>query len=238
MKVALIGYGRMGKEIEGVLKGKGHEVALVIDVDSRDKFTCDNISGVDVAIEFTTPATAFDNVRRCLEWGVPVVCGTTGWNDRLPEARDLCERLGGTFFYASNFSIGVNMFFALNEQLARMMNRFPEYDASMREAHHIHKKDAPSGTAVTLAEGILANLDRKMSWVNHETDEPSVLGIESIREGEIAGLHEVKYGSPADNITITHDAKNRSGFAQGVVMAAEFAQSHNGILSMREMLGF
>lgn len=238
MKVALIGYGRMGKEIEAVLREKGHEVVLIVDMDSAGRMTAENLRMADVAIEFTTPATAFANVSRCLEWGVPVVCGTTGWNDRLEEARELCLANGGTFFHASNFSIGVNIMFRLNEEFARMMSRFPEYGASIRETHHIHKKDAPSGTAVTLAEGIMANLESKLSWVNHQTDDTSVLGIESVREGEIFGIHEVAYDSPADRITLTHETKSRRGLAEGAVMAAEFTQKHRGVLTMKDLMGF
>lgn len=237
MKIALIGYGRMGREIEGVLRERGHEVVLVVGEDSQERFTRENLRKADAAIEFTTPATAFGNVSRCLEWGVPVVCGTTGWNDTLPEAYELCRRTGGTFFYASNFSIGVNILFSLNEELARIMNRFPQYGASIREIHHIHKKDSPSGTAVTLAEGVLANLDRKMSWVNHQTDDPHALGIESVREGEVFGLHEVRYDSPSDSIALVHDTKSRRGLAEGAVLAAEFTRENKGVLTMKDLLG-
>lgn len=226
----------MGREIEAVLRSRGHEVALIIDADNGDDFTRASMQGVDVAIEFTTPATAFYNVTKCIEWGVPVVSGTTGWNDTLGEAKLLCEMAGGTFFYASNYSIGMNIFFCLNEQLAKLMNGFPEYGLSIRETHHIHKKDAPSGTAITLAEGIMEHIGRKSSWVNHPTPEPSVLTIESVREGAVAGIHEVMYESEVDTIKIEHTSKSRMGLALGAVLAAEFTQGRKGVLSMRELL--
>ena len=169
--------------------------------------------------------------------GVPVVCGTTGWNERREEAEKLCEELDGTFFWSSNFSIGVNILFRVSEYLARIMDRFPEYAVSMREVHHTRKKDAPSGTAVTLAEGILRNIGRTEAWVNHETDCPSALGIVSVREGDVAGIHEGIYDSVADTITLCHEAKGRRGFAVGAVMAAEFAAGHKGVLTMDDMLG-
>lgn len=227
----------MGREIESVLLERGHETGIVIDMDSRDRFTEDNFMGIDVAIEFTTPATAFANVSRCLEWGIPVLCGTTGWNDKLPEARRLCSEKDGTFFFASNFSIGVNIFFRLNETLARMMSRFPEYGVSIRETHHIHKKDAPSGTAVTLAEGIMSNMEGKKEWVGYPTADKDKVGIESFREGEVFGNHLVEYSSAVDDIILIHDSKSRRGLALGAVLAAEFMQGRKGVLSMEDMLG-
>lgn len=234
MKAAIIGYGKMGREIESILAERGHEVVAVIDVGGS--ITTDTLAGAEVAIEFTTPETAFKNVRSCLEMRTAVVCGTTGWQENLPQARELCLRLGGTFFYSSNFSIGVNVFFAVNERLAELMSSFPQYDISMRETHHIHKKDAPSGTAVTLAEGILSSVERKLSWVNHPTLEPEVLGIESVREGEVFGVHEIKYESDTDSIEIIHSSKNRRGLALGAVLAAEYAIRHKGLLSMKDLL--
>lgn len=228
----------MGHEIEALLLKRGHEVPLKIDVSNHSDFNEENMSGIDAAIEFTSPHTAFGNVMDCLRWGVPVVCGSTGWNDRLEEARAYCREVGGTFFYASNFSVGVNVFFRINEYLARMMNGLPEYGVSMLEAHHSQKKDAPSGTAVTLAEGILENIGRKESWVNHETIDESTLGIVSLREGDVPGTHAVKYESPADTIEIIHTAKSRAGFALGAVLAAEYAAAHKGVLSMSDLLKF
>lgn len=240
MNIALIGYGKMGKEIESLLLKKGHNVPLIIDIDNSSDLTEANmrLKQIDVAVEFTTPSHAFGNVSRCLEWNIPVVCGTTGWQDKLDDAKRLCVELGGTFFYASNFSVGVNIFFHLNEKLAGIMAGFPDYDVSMREIHHIHKKDAPSGTAVTLAEGIIANLDRKTGWINEITDEDNVLGIESVREGEVFGTHEISYVSVADEITLIHKANSRHGFATGVVMATEYVVKHKGVLSMRDLLSF
>lgn len=227
----------MGREIGAMLAGRGHEAALIIDADNPGDFNRENMKGIDVAIEFTTPATAYGNVAKCLEWGIPVVCGTTGWNGHLPEAERLCREMGGTFFYASNFSIGVNVFFRVNEVLAAMMDRFPEYEISMREVHHTRKKDSPSGTAVTLAEAILANVERKSSWVNHETLYPESLGIVSLREGDVPGTHQVSYESQSDTIDITHTSKNRRGLALGAIMAAEYAAKHKGVLTMRDLLG-
>ena len=231
MKTVIIGYGTMGHEIERVLIDRGHTVLFTVDAGEEAKLATERLAQADVAIEFTTPATAFGNVETCLRAGVPVVCGTTGWNERREEAEKLCEELDGTFFWSSNFSIGVNILFRVSEYLARIMDRFPEYAVSMREVHHTRKKDAPSGTAVTLAEGILRNIGRTEAWVNHETDCPSALGIVSVREGDVAGIHEVIYDSVADTITLCH------GFAVGAVMAAEFAAGHKGVLTMDDMLG-
>lgn len=228
----------MGREIESLLLQRGHEVVLKIDIENTSDFNETNMKNADVAIEFTTPHTAFANVMKCLEWGVPVVCGTTGWNQRMEEAEKLCRKVDGTFFHSSNFSIGVNIFFRVSEYLARMMNREPGYCVSMTETHHTQKKDAPSGTAVMLAEGVLENIDRIGSWVNHETLDRNVLGILSLREGAVPGTHEVKYESEADIIEIRHEAKNRSGLVLGAVMAAEFTQGNKGILTMRDMLEF
>ena len=227
----------MGHAIEEAALSRGHEIVCRIDKDNQEDFDSVSFKSADVAIEFTTPATAFGNVETCLRVGVPVVCGTTGWNERREAAEKLCEELDGTFFWSSNFSIGVNILFRVSEYLARIMDRFPEYAVSMREVHHTRKKDAPSGTAVTLAEGILRNIGRTEAWVNHETDCPSALGIVSVREGDVAGIHEVIYDSVADTITLCHEAKGRRGFAVGAVMAAEFAAGHKGVLTMDDMLG-
>lgn len=238
MKVAIIGYGRMGREIESLLLRRGHEVPLKIDADNRGDLNAENLRGIDVAIEFTTPHTAFENVMQCLKCNTPIVCGSTGWSDKIGEAKEYCQAHNGTFFYASNYSVGVNMFFRLNKELARMMNSFPEYGVSMREVHHVHKKDSPSGTAVTLAEGILENMERKSSWVNETSTNEDVLGIVSVREDAVPGTHEVRYESPSDVIDIVHTAKDRSGFVMGAVLAAEFAATHKGVLSMDDLLTF
>lgn len=237
MNIALIGYGRMGREIEKILQQRGHRIALVIDESNRHELTVENLRGkqIDVAIEFTTPQTAFDNVSTCLRAGVGVVCGTTGWLARYEEAVALCEKLGGTFFYASNYSVGVNVFFRINETLARMMNAFPEYSPAIEEIHHIHKKDAPSGTAITLAEGIIENTDVQR-WVCGVAAEREV-SIASERTREVPGTHTVTWESAIDRITITHEAKNRLGLAMGAVLAAEYIHGKTGVFSMSDMLG-
>jgi 4-hydroxy-tetrahydrodipicolinate reductase len=238
MKIALIGYGKMGKTIEQIALARGHKIVSIIDVDNRDDIKSDAFRSADVAIEFTTPGTAMDNYLACFEAGVPVVSGTTGWLDRLPEVKEMCEKEGKTFFYSSNFSIGVNIFFALNKYLAKIMNQFPQYDVEMTEVHHIHKLDAPSGTAITLAEGVLENIERKDRWVLEKAEKPTDMTIHAIREGEVPGIHEITYKSEVDTISIKHDAKSRAGFALGAVLAAEFTAGKKGFLGMDDMLKF
>ena len=237
----------MGREIERVLLGRGHQVALVIDMDNTGDLNASKMSGVDVAIEFTTPDTALDNIRKCLEIGVPVVCGTTAWTAHMPEIEALCRDRDGAFFYASNYSIGVNVAFELNRRLAAMMNRFPEYDVTVEEVHHVQKKDAPSGTAIVMAEDIVAALDRKERWVlgcpaAGEADSAE-LEVVSVRRSVAPGTHTVTYESPVDAITLTHNIKSRAGLAAGAVSAAEFlvsevAAGRKGIFSMKDLLGF
>lgn len=238
MKIALIGYGKMGKTIEQVAISRGHEIGLKIDLDNLNDFNADNMKSIDVAIEFTSPHTAFENVMKCLEFGIPVVCGSTGWLDRLKEAEDLCRTLNGSFLCASNFSVGVNIFFELNKKLAQLMKGQEQYNISMREIHHTQKKDAPSGTAITIAEQIIDNLDSKKSWVNHETTVPTELPIISERIDPYPGLHEVTYRSAVDEITIVHNAHSRDGFALGAVLAAEYIAVKKGIFTMKDVLGF
>lgn len=241
MKIALIGYGKMGHEIEKILVSRGHTIPLIIDFNNTGQLTAENLSGCDVAIEFTTPVTAYGNIVACLNSGVPVVCGTTAWLDKLPEAKALCKAKNGAFFYASNYSIGVNVFFAINRQLAQMMNRFEEYDVTLNEVHHVQKKDAPSGTAVTLAEDILAGIDRKSSWHLGTTTTPDELEITAQRRAMVPGIHTIVWESDADVITIDHNAKNRSGFAMGAVLAAEFMADKRGtgkVYRMEDLLGF
>ncbi len=237
MKIALIGYGKMGHEIEKIALERGHEVVCTIDMNEEEKFNSPAFRSADVAIEFTSPASALQNYRRAFAAGVPVVSGTTGWLEHLPEIREACDKEGKTFFYASNFSLGVNIFFALNNHLAKIMNQFPGYDVRMEETHHMHKLDAPSGTAITLAEGILAHIGRKDKWVLDKTDKVDELPIKTFREGEVPGIHTVIYESEADSIRITHDAKNRKGFALGAVLAAEFTKGKKGFWGMSDMLG-
>ena len=238
MKIALIGYGKMGHEIERIALERGHEIVCAIDVNNLQAFDSDAFKTADVAIEFTSPATAFDNYLKCFAAGRPVVSGTTGWTQRMGEIEEICRRDGQTFFYASNFSLGVNVFFAVNRFLAEKMNAFPQYDVRMKEIHHLQKLDAPSGTAVTLANDILAAIDRKGKWVNREAETPEQLGIVSERYGAVAGYHEVVYESEVDTLRIVHDAKSRAGFALGAVIAAEYAATHQGFLGMKDLLGF
>ena len=238
MKIALVGYGKMGKTIEQIALSRGHEIVSIIDINNPDDFESAAFKSADVAIEFTTPATAFDNYMKCFAANVPVVSGTTGWTARMSEIKEMCEKEGKTFFYASNFSIGVNIFFALNKYLAKIMNNFPSYDVRMTEVHHIHKLDAPSGTAITLAEGVLENLDRKERWTLETAEKPTDLPIHAIREGEVPGIHEIIYESDADTISIKHDAKSRAGFALGAVLAAEFTAGKKGFLGMNDLFHF
>jgi 4-hydroxy-tetrahydrodipicolinate reductase len=238
MKIALVGYGKMGQLIDKIAQQRGHEVILRIHIDNRNEFTRENLQEADVAIEFTGPGIAFDNVRQCLEWGVPVVSGSTGWNDKLDDARRICEEKGGTFLHASNFSIGVNIFFEVNKQLARLMEAQPQYDVELKEIHHTAKLDAPSGTAVTLAEQILAALGRKEQWVKESGKGASDLVIRSERTDPAPGTHHVKYSSPIDDIEIIHKAHSREGFAAGAVTAAEFIAGKKGIFTMKDVLHF
>lgn len=237
MKIALIGYGKMGKEIEAIAKSRGHEISCVIDVDNMDDFNSDAFKSSDVAIEFTVPSAAYNNIKSCFAAGVKLVSGTTGWLDKIDEIKADCAN-GSTFFYASNFSLGVNIFFALNKYLAKIMNQFDAYDVTMDETHHIHKLDSPSGTALTIAEGILENIDRKKTWKEGTEGTADELLIEAFRRGEVPGDHSVKYNSEVDFIKIEHSAYSRKGFALGAVLAAEFTAKNNGFLGMNDMLKF
>ena len=226
----------MGHEIEAAAKERGHSVVLTIDVENLHDLTPENIRKADVAIEFTRPQTAFQNVCLCLNAGVPVVSGTTGWSDQLPEAEALCHEKEGALLWASNFSLGMNLFFKLNSYLAHLMNRFKEYDATITETHHVHKLDAPSGTAITLAEGLLQALDRKSVWESQAQSSPDVLRIDSVREGSVPGIHTVRYSSYCDAIEITHDAANRKGLAVGALLAAEYLAGKTGVYTMNDVL--
>ncbi|MES2006264.1 MAG: 4-hydroxy-tetrahydrodipicolinate reductase [Bacteroidota bacterium] len=237
MKIALIGYGKMGQAIEAIALEKGHEIVLKIDISNAADLNKENIAKADVAIEFTGPHSAFDNVMKCLELGVPLVCGSTGWLDKWSEAKNFCEARNGTLIYASNYSIGVNLFFELNTRLAKLMSGYPQYDVVMEEIHHTQKKDAPSGTAITLAEQVLSNIPGKKHWVNHLSDSSEELEIISERIDPAPGTHKIKYTSSVDDIEIIHTAHNRVGFAGGAVLAAEFAVNKKGIFGMKEVLG-
>jgi 4-hydroxy-tetrahydrodipicolinate reductase len=237
MKIALIGYGKMGKAIEEIAIAKGHEIVLKIDVSNTADFTKENVQEANVAIEFTGPHTAFENITKCIEWGVPVISGSTGWLDQFEKAKKLCEEKKGCLIYASNFSIGVNLFFEINKQVAALMEPYENYDVSMTETHHTEKKDAPSGTAISLAEQILAKIGRKNKWVNEPSSEARDLIIRSERIDPAPGTHSVTYASPIDSIEITHTAHTRKGFAGGAVLAAEFANQKIGIFTMKDVLG-
>jgi len=238
MNIALIGYGKMGHEIEQIALNRGHMIVAKIDLNTTDSFTSESFLKADVAIEFTRPEVAVSNVLSCFEAKVPVVCGTTGWADKMYSVKAEMARQDGTLFWASNFSLGVNLFFALNGYLAKIMNKYTDYNVSMVEVHHTQKLDAPSGTAITLAESILKELDRKTTWVKELESKPEELAIASIREGTVPGIHEVIYESEMDSISIKHDAKTRRGFALGAVIAAEFTAGKKGFLSMSDLMQF
>ena len=252
MKIALIGYGKMGRMIEQIARGRGHEIVCIIDVDNQQDFDSEAFKSADVAIEFTNPTAAYGNYLKAFSHNVKVVSGSTGWmKDHGDDVKRMCSAEGGqTLFWASNFSVGVAIFSAGNRYLAKIMNGFPQYDVRMEETHHIHKLDAPSGTAITLAEEIISDVDRKKQWVKgvqrnadgtvEGTNEVAAdeLAIESIRRGEVPGIHSVIYDSDADCITITHDAHSRKGFAMGAVLAAEYTADHSGLLTISDMFKF
>jgi 4-hydroxy-tetrahydrodipicolinate reductase len=238
LNIALIGYGKMGKAIEEIALQRGHKVLLKIDINTADLFTPENLRACDVAIEFTSPHSAVDNIQKCLAAGIPVVSGSTGWLEHWSKVKEQCETLQGSLVYASNYSVGVNVFFELNDLLARLMKPHAEYDVSLEEIHHTEKRDAPSGTAITLAEQILEKLGRKKQWVNQAATAPGELSIISERIDPAPGTHKVKYTSSIDDIEIIHTAHSRKGFATGAVLAAEFLKGKKGIFSMKDVLGF
>ena len=238
MKLALIGYGKMGKTIERIALERGHEIVSIIDVNNIDDFDSVAFRSADVAIEFTMPAVALRNYRRAFASGVAVVSGTTGWIEELPQLKKEIEDGGNTLFWSSNFSIGMSIFMAVNKHLAAIMNQFPSYNVEMTEVHHTQKLDAPSGTAITLAEGIIENIDRKNCWVKEVEAKSNELAIKSIREGLVPGIHTIRYESDVDSIEITHDAKSREGLALGAVIAAEFTQGKKGFLGMDDLFSF
>jgi 4-hydroxy-tetrahydrodipicolinate reductase len=233
MKILLIGYGKMGKTIERIALSRGHEIAGIIDV--NDNLTLFK-EETDVAIEFTQPEAAINNLKTCFDKNLPVVCGTTGWRHRQQEVESYCKEKNGTLLWSSNFSLGVNLFFKLNEYLAKLMNRYSQYEVSIDETHHTQKKDAPSGTAITLAEGILKNLDRKKKWVSGVNEGPESLVINSFRVDPAPGTHLIKYQSEVDDIEITHTAHSRQGFALGAVLVAEWLKGKSGIYTMDDFL--
>jgi 4-hydroxy-tetrahydrodipicolinate reductase len=238
MRIALLGYGKMGKTIEEIAVEKGHEIVLKIDENNTGDFTKDNIANADVAIEFTGPHSAYDNIKKALGFGIPVVSGSTGWTERLDKINQYCQAGNGSFLYSSNFSIGVNIFFEVNKRLAALMAAHPEYAIGMEEIHHTQKKDAPSGTAISLAEQILEQVARKKRWVNEETGNPEDLVVASKRIDPAPGTHIVRYSSLIDDIEIIHTAHNRKGFASGAVLAAEFIRNKKGVFTMKDVLNF
>ena len=251
MKIALIGYGKMGKMIEQIALSRGHEIVSIIDIDNQQDFESEAFASADVAIEFTAPQAAYGNYLKAFAKGVKVVSGSTGWmKEHGEEVKRMCNEGGQTLFWASNFSIGVAIFSAVNRYLANIMNGFPQYDVEIEETHHIHKLDHPSGTAITLAEEIVEKIDRKELWTVGTVVNPDgtvsgskeasdkALRIDSIRRDEVPGIHTVKYDSEADCITITHDAHSRKGFALGAVLAAEFTAQHQGLLTISDMFKF
>lgn len=237
MKIALIGYGKMGQAIEEIAVKKGHEIVLKINIENVEDLTCENLQKADVAIEFTGPDSAVENLKICFDAGVPVVCGSTGWLKKWDEIKKVCEEKNASLVYASNFSIGVNLFFELNTYLAKLMQHYDEYDVKMEEIHHTQKRDAPSGTAITLAEQIMQNLPQKKQWINRESSNKQELQIISERIDPAPGTHKIKYTSAIDDIEIIHTAHNRVGFAGGAVKAAEFLIGKKGIFNMKDVLG-
>ena len=226
----------MGREIERILAERGHETALVIDTDNAHELDAAHLAGIDAALEFTMPETAYRNIRTCIECGVAVVSGTTGWTDRLGELQELCRERGGALFYASNYCLGVNLMFRLNRQLAAMIDRVGGYDVRIEEVHHTQKRDAPSGTAITLAEEIIGHIGTKERWVNRPAADPSELAISSIREGAVPGIHTVTYTSADDVLTLRHEILNRRTLALGAVIAAEFLNGKRGVYTMDDLL--
>lgn len=238
MKIALIGYGKMGRMIEEIAKSRGHQIVSTIDIDNPEEFDSAAFKSADVAIEFTAPSVAADNVRKAMDRGIKVVSGSTGWlkDAILDEMRERCNQ-GATFMWSSNYSVGVAIFRALNRHLAKIMNNFEQYDVNLVETHHVHKLDAPSGTAITLAEQAIAQLDRKQRWTLRETA-PDALRIDDIRRGEVPGIHTITYDSAEDYIEITHSAYNRRGFALGAVLAAEYMNTHTGWQTIDDLFQF
>ncbi|MEP7164618.1 MAG: 4-hydroxy-tetrahydrodipicolinate reductase [Ferruginibacter sp.] len=237
MNIALIGYGKMGKAIEEIALEKGHAIVLKINSGNKQELTTENLQRSDVAIEFTNPGNAISNIYKCLDAKIPVVCGSTGWLEQWPSVEKYCTEKNGTFLYASNFSIGVNIFFEVNKRLAALMSKQPAYDVMIEEIHHTGKKDAPSGTAISLAEQVIKELPRKSSWINEPSTINELLVITSKRTDPAPGTHSVKYSSGVDDIEIIHTAHNRKGFAGGAVLAAEFLKEKKGIFFMKDVLG-
>lgn len=235
MRIALIGYGKMGKEIEQIAINRGHEIGLIIDQENQNDLNPDKLKDIDVAIEFTNPDSAFENYQICFKANVPVVSGTTGWLEKIEFVKEKCQS-GNGFFYASNFSLGVNLFFELNKKLTQLIAPFGEYNADMEEIHHIHKLDSPSGTAITLAEGIIENHPQKTKWIEAASMKEDELSIFAKRHGSVPGTHSITWHSEVDEISIQHLAYSRKGFALGAVLAAEFMPKKKGFFGMKDLL--
>jgi 4-hydroxy-tetrahydrodipicolinate reductase len=243
MKIALLGYGKMGKIIEEIAISRGHSVVLKVNSANSATFSDTELQQADVAIEFSRPDSVMGNIERCMNADVPVVVGTTGWYAQLENVKSAVQHRNGALFYASNFSLGVNLFFKMNEQLADLMKPFAEYEPSIEEIHHIHKLDAPSGTGITLADGLISHLGRKKNWKLYtekgpETANENDVPLIAIRTGEVPGTHTVTYTSVIDRISMTHEAFNRKGFATGSVIAAEWITKRKGVYTMRDLLGY
>ena len=241
MKIALIGYGKMGRTIEALGIQQGISFPLIIDENNPDHLISSKLAGIDAAIEFSTPAVAPENITKCIDLGIPVVSGTTGWNEKIPEIEAYCLEKEGALFHASNFSIGVNILFSMNRKLAKMMEQFPQYNVSISEVHHTQKLDAPSGTAITLAEQIMeANREIKSWYLKEDDKEPLKLTgqipIEAVRKGEVRGKHTIHYESDMDSIMLSHDAKTRDAFAAGALLAATFIKDRKGVFGMQDLL--
>jgi len=238
MRILILGYGKMGKAIEEIAEDRGHTIAHKININNTQALKFIDSSEIDVAIEFSEPDAAFENISYCLTNNIPVLSGTTGWLSKKDEVDELCLKNDGAFFYASNFSPGVNLFFKLNEILAQMMEQHPGYKTKITEIHHTEKLDSPSGTAITLAEELVRNLSSKNSWLNEPSDDEAVVPIVSEREENVPGTHIIKYISEVDEIEIKHTAKSRTGFALGAVLVAEWILDKKGVLSMKDFMKF
>ena len=236
MHIGIIGYGKMGREIEKSAQKRGHSIGFIIDEHNTEELNDDNLQKIDVAIEFTSPLAAFGNIMKCLKAKTPVVSGTTGWLAKYNEATDFCKKTNGSFLYASNFSIGVNILFHLNAMLAKIINNFEQYDVKIDEIHHATKLDSPSGTAITLADSIIINMERKKEWKNEQTANKQTLSILSERKDTVPGTHIIKYNSNVDCIELKHEAKSRAGFAHGAIIAAEFIKNKRGVYKMEDVL--
>lgn len=235
MKIALLGYGKMGKEIEAIALQRHHTIVLKVDETNSASITKTDLQQADVAIEFSTPHTVISNIKKCLDAQLPIVIGTTGWYDLFKDIENECQQKNGTIFHSTNFSLGVNIFMKVNSYLAELMNKYTNYDVSMEEIHHIHKLDKPSGTAITLANQVLDKIERKKNWSITNTNSQSLF-IKDIREGEVPGTHIIKYTSAVDDIEIMHKAHNRQGFALGAVIAAEYIYNKKGIFTMNDLM--